>query len=511
MHMLGMPTQTRRRAQPVQQSPSAVITYRATRNANTSAARALGNRAFAGAQRLHARSASEFAPGSVERVLSEFGRPLSPRERSFFEPRLGYDLSPVRIHEGHRAAGAALSVGARAFAVGRHVVLGAEQYDENSQAGRLLMAHELTHTMQQGAVRGAAHSGPAQPRTQAVAVAPRLQRIRLTNGQFGKELEWYQREISIPDRPFRAIWRSASYQGMVRVLDQKYVGLHEPTLPTSYEIGNDGRLLNDPANDRWAPTGRRVMSIWTSGVMESNAFNPAQRASDRYDEMWLHDMFYWNGNVPPQNTVDQDGTFIEALAHETAHAHNLVTGSGRPSLGPNPTLAASIAASVQEESHTRGQEAQVLGEVSRRGGLRGFTPTPGSTVAREVERSFVSGEPRRTYLEMFFFQSKIRDARQQISDADATRLEAIVRDIPLTSATADRFLDRNRWIPFYDRTVDLYDFVSEDYGKWLFWQRVVDERWKAVEQMANATPADRERILQEHATAYFDSGIAYTP
>ena len=77
------------------------------------------------------------------------GQPLSRSERSFFEPRFGADFSGVRVHSDTRAANAARSVNARAFTLGHNVVFGAGEYSLDSLAGRKLLAHELTHVLQQ--------------------------------------------------------------------------------------------------------------------------------------------------------------------------------------------------------------------------------------------------------------------------------------------------------------------------------------------------------------------------
>jgi hypothetical protein len=82
-------------------------------------------------------------------VLRGGGKPLPATPRAFFEPRFGYDFSPVRIHTDARAAEAARAVQARAFTVGRDVVFGAGQYAPGTTEGRRLLAHELTHTLQQ--------------------------------------------------------------------------------------------------------------------------------------------------------------------------------------------------------------------------------------------------------------------------------------------------------------------------------------------------------------------------
>ncbi|MEM9292154.1 MAG: DUF4157 domain-containing protein [Acidobacteriota bacterium] len=84
------------------------------------------------------------------------GSPLPESERSFFEPRFGADLSGVRVHTGAAAQRATSAVQARAFALGSDMVFGAGEYRPGSTAGRRLIAHELTHTLQQGAIPGSA-------------------------------------------------------------------------------------------------------------------------------------------------------------------------------------------------------------------------------------------------------------------------------------------------------------------------------------------------------------------
>lgn len=91
---------------------------------------------------------------SVHAALPMGGaRPLSAQTRAFMEPRLGMDFGGVRLHTGAAAERAAAGLNARAFTVGRDVWLGRGA----SESDRRLMAHELTHVVQQG--------GTAAPRT----------------------------------------------------------------------------------------------------------------------------------------------------------------------------------------------------------------------------------------------------------------------------------------------------------------------------------------------------------
>src|SRR2546423_2860786 len=89
------------------------------------------------------------APPIVHQTLRSPGQPLDPATRAFFEPRLGYDFSQVRVHSDAQAYEAARAVKAKAFTVGQDLVFGADQYAPGSRVGQRLLAHELTHVMQQ--------------------------------------------------------------------------------------------------------------------------------------------------------------------------------------------------------------------------------------------------------------------------------------------------------------------------------------------------------------------------
>lgn len=83
-------------------------------------------------------------------AVSAGGEPLGGPERSFFEPRLGRDLSAVRIHKGTAAERAAISIGALAYTSGTHIAFAAGQYRPKTGQGLRLLAHELAHVAQQG-------------------------------------------------------------------------------------------------------------------------------------------------------------------------------------------------------------------------------------------------------------------------------------------------------------------------------------------------------------------------
>ena len=92
----------------------------------------------------------ESAPASVDQALSSPGRPLEPALRRDMEQRFGHDFSQVRVHSGTAAEQSAREVNAHAYTVGHNMVFGAGRLAPETQAGRRLIAHELTHVVQSG-------------------------------------------------------------------------------------------------------------------------------------------------------------------------------------------------------------------------------------------------------------------------------------------------------------------------------------------------------------------------
>lgn len=112
------------------------------------------------------------APSSVKSALYSGGRPLEDFTRSFMEPRLGIDLSQIRVHDNDKADESAKALGAQAYTLGSDIVFAKGKYSPGTHSGIQLLAHELTHIMQQ--------SQPAYPSSEnhiqrKAAVPPALQ------------------------------------------------------------------------------------------------------------------------------------------------------------------------------------------------------------------------------------------------------------------------------------------------------------------------------------------------
>ncbi len=100
--------------------------------------------------------------------------PLPANVRRFMEPRLRADLGAVRVHTGERAATLSRQLGAQAFTVRNQIFFARDRFRPETEEGRELIAHELTHTIQQRAVV----QRKADPEV-TQRVEPRVQRLGL--------------------------------------------------------------------------------------------------------------------------------------------------------------------------------------------------------------------------------------------------------------------------------------------------------------------------------------------
>jgi hypothetical protein len=102
-------------------------------------------------QRLSVNASSvPSVPSIVHDVLRSPGQPLDMETRAFMEPRFGHDFSRVRIHTDEKASESARAINALAYTVGENIVFTHHHYQPASTSGKKLLAHELTHVVQQG-------------------------------------------------------------------------------------------------------------------------------------------------------------------------------------------------------------------------------------------------------------------------------------------------------------------------------------------------------------------------
>jgi hypothetical protein len=108
------------------------------------------------------------------------GQPMSADVRGFMESRFDADFSKVRIHTDKESASLNNQLGARAFTYQNHIFFSKDQYQPGSGEGKQLLAHELTHTIQQG------HAVQRSPQVTATASPPAVQRSVV-----GEILDWF--------------------------------------------------------------------------------------------------------------------------------------------------------------------------------------------------------------------------------------------------------------------------------------------------------------------------------
>jgi hypothetical protein len=117
----------------------------------------------------------------VERELSASqggGQPLPGETRSFMESRFGADFGAVRVHTGDSSATLNRKLSAQAFTHGSDIYFGSGQYDPGTSGGKQLLAHELTHVIQQGGTK---------PNKVQTKLAPRIQRTLTVGGGYFEE------------------------------------------------------------------------------------------------------------------------------------------------------------------------------------------------------------------------------------------------------------------------------------------------------------------------------------
>ena len=101
---------------------------------------------------------------AVQAGVDSPGQPLDPNTKEFMEGRFGQDFGDVRVHRGQQASDSAHALDAKAFTVGQDIVFGESAFEPGTGAGRELLAHELTHVVQQrGATPGSDTTDRALP------------------------------------------------------------------------------------------------------------------------------------------------------------------------------------------------------------------------------------------------------------------------------------------------------------------------------------------------------------
>jgi len=140
------------------------------------------------------------APASVTDALASPARMLDSSTRGELEARLGHDLSGVRVHVGSTAERSVRELDATAYTVGSHIVVDPAHFAPHTQTGRRLLAHELTHVLQQTAERSVGDRGGdgGVPALASISSAPTgtVQRQAASKDELRKRLDDVRRQLA---------------------------------------------------------------------------------------------------------------------------------------------------------------------------------------------------------------------------------------------------------------------------------------------------------------------------
>ncbi|HVF51967.1 MAG TPA: DUF4157 domain-containing protein [Pyrinomonadaceae bacterium] len=447
------------------------------------------------------RRTDESVPRHIDEAVASPGQPLDASARVFFEQRFGHGFGDVRVHTDSVAQRSASAEGAQAYTTGRDLVFGAGQYQPHTLAGRWLLGHELAHVVQQ---RGATAGGGAgsesalereagdaamsvtlggRAEVSAAQGGPQVQFLRVSHGGFGKALEDFTNMWHVADKAVRLLQKSPTFMSLVATLDRHYIWPHDPMfgslILTGWEIGPDGRMLK-PA----AAKGKRPLFIVEDAASFQTIDSPGNPLS---------------GDVINIKSTDTP-TFIQDIAHEATHAAAFVGGK---SASPK-TLVEEIEAGIQDEIATRKSEAKILGEIPD-AAVKAKIAEVGSREPRTVERD-VSPAFNLTYMELFFFARRLREeqAAEGLDDLEAAAVRAQV----------DKALPSPSIIPSKKPLPSGIYPLSEYAEVWYQRQTAVREWKDFLKDNSPGDPnyeADKEKLLQDHASRFFGRKAAYRP
>jgi len=230
-------------------------------------------------------------PDSVERVLAGAAQPLAAGTRRDMEQRFGHDFSEVRVHHDGAAGQSARDVNAHAYTVGRHIVFDQGRFAPDTSAGRRLLAHELTHVVQQDA--GSAAAGDRtlfrqNDKTADVDLEP-IPRAERRASQAQVSLETWQQLTSHADRKLEpaeqklisSITKIAAPATPLAFVQGPQFVLHDPQGSFgSSEIGRRAGLARGPLGEE----GSAAYVPETGPAVESYAmFEPRRVASTQFE------------------------------------------------------------------------------------------------------------------------------------------------------------------------------------------------------------------------------------
>lgn len=323
------------------------------------------------------------------------------------------DFSDVRVHSGAAASQVVDAAGALAFAAGRHVVFGSNQYAPTSIAGRRLLAHELTHVLQQQ------HMGSAM--VQWACTPPRG--YTATNFSGSPIADQIRRELARPQ--FTPPPAQAGERAVPRFAPREVIGC----LASSNCFLRDAQAIQNRYYDR---AGRPRAGVTPLRI---HLHEESETGSHFAPEAAEHRVEVEVGAGAGGETVMQ--TLVRRIVHELVHVEHGPVTAGRAS-GP---VAPAEQAEISEEAGTRRRENEIMAEI---GAAQGWTLAATPATPAAVRESLRSGLPRLTYQEYAIIEEMKRRNRVAGLNEDtavtvARRMVASRGVPPVSIREADEF------------------------------------------------------------------------
>ena len=292
-------------------------------------------------------SSSAPAPKQTAHLLSQSsGQSLPHDTRHFFESRFNQDFSGVRIHTGQEAAEQSTHLRARAFTAGQDIVFGTGEYAPETPAGKKLLAHELTHVIQQN-ISGLRIQ--RQPDEKAVNWVPGMRAKLLKNAWERDKIRFYTGEtVEIISTPWLL-----GYHSYIRVRAIPSPGV---TLLWSGEHAVDVADLEPVASPLQSPSEEKQVQFQVNvlseaafasatGIDPANLpegtlipFDQAQAIGAAPDAPWLQGAapgigMGWSGAPWPSFSVPAYATGVQWTQTGFGHFSQFANIPGNPIMG----------------------------------------------------------------------------------------------------------------------------------------------------------------------------------
>jgi hypothetical protein len=324
---------------------------------------------------------------------------------------------------------------------------------------------------------------------------------RVSQGQYGLALS----RSSIPAAAIDLLVLSPTFRRMAGILDDAYFDhrhwLALQKVNPSLRLNSNFRVVGGGAGTN----GRRILYVSTDP--SGSLFITGQSILSPTGWDIIRFKFSLSDTVP----------WIEAIAHETAHAFARVTAQGA---GPT-TAVQRVQASVLDECKTRRVEQQVLKEIraTQKGSVALAGHTPRAVRTCDCERDWFPIAQKRTYLEEFVLGADWETAASGLSTADRDKIKADVAAIPLKWSTKPQ--PPTMLVSILRGTAPVASFAGKfpvlksAAGQAAFVLRIVDLSWrqlisKVVEDSPTWKGGAHQLRLERHVRLFFKIPVTYT-